>query len=136
MKVHHIGYLVKRLGRSEEAFRKLGFTVEKDVVYDDVRDVNISFMRSGDYRVELIEPASKESPLYPLLKNYKNSPYHLCYIVDDLEAARSELEKQGFMVIRDNEPAPALGGREVIFMVSADIGIIELVTESAGDGDF
>ncbi len=136
MKVHHIGYLVKRLARSEESFRKLGFTVEKDVMYDDVRDVNISFMRNGDYRVELIEPASKESPLYPLLKNYKNSPYHLCYIVDDLEGARRELEERGFMVIRDTEPAPALCGRNVIFMVSADIGIIELVTKSVGEGDF
>jgi len=127
MKIHHIGYLVKKLGRSEEAFSKIGFTVEKEAVYDHIRDVNISFMLNGEYRVELIEPASKDSPLYPLLKNYKNSPYHICYLADDLEASRTELEAQGFMVIQDTQTAPALDGRNVIFMVSADIGIIELV---------
>ena len=135
MKVHHIGYLVKRLKRSEEAFAKLGYTVEREVRYDDVRDVNISFMRNGEYRVELIEPAGKESPLYPLLKNYKNSPYHICYFVDDLEAAKKSLEEEGYMVIQDTQTAPALDGRNVVFMVSADIGIIELV-EPSEDGEF
>ncbi|SCW53905.1 methylmalonyl-CoA/ethylmalonyl-CoA epimerase [Ruminococcaceae bacterium YRB3002] len=136
MRVHHIGYLVKRLARSEEAFAKLGYQVERAVKYDHVRDVNISFMKNGDYRVELIEPASKESPLYPLLKNYKNSPYHICYFAEDLEAARRKLESDGFMVIQDTQVAPALDGRNVIFMVSADIGIIELVEENPGGGDF
>ena len=127
MQVHHIGYRVKRLKRSEEACARLGYTVEREVCYDHVRDVNISFMKNGEYRVELIEPASKTSPLYPLLKNYKNSPYHICYITDDLELSKKELENDGFMVIQDTQTAPALDGRNVVFMVSADIGIIELV---------
>lgn len=130
MQVHHIGYLVKRLKRSEEAFARLGYTVEREVCYDHVRDVNISFMKNGEYRVELIEPAGKTSPLYPLLKNYKNSPYHICYTVEDLEASKRELENDGFMVIQDTQVAPALDGRNVVFMVSADIGIIELVEEA------
>ncbi len=133
MKVHHVGYLVKRLGRSEEAFIRLGYEIEREVRYDDVRDVNISFLRNGDYRVELIEPASKSSPLYPLLKNYKNSPYHICYIVSDLEASKKSLESDGFMVIQDTQTAPALDGRNVVFMVSADLGIIELVEDSGGN---
>ena len=135
MKIHHIGYLVKRLARSEVAFSRMGYTIEREVKYDHVRDVNISFMRNGDYRVELIEPASKTSPLYPLLKNYKNAPYHICYIVDDLEEAKKALESDGLMVIQDTQTAPALDGRDVVFMVSADVGIIELVTPS-GDSDF
>jgi len=135
MKIHHIGYLVKRLARSEESFVAMGYEVEREAKYDHIRDVNISFMKNGEYRVELIEPASKTSPLYPLLKNYKNSPYHICYFADDIEAARRELEDKGFMVIQDTETAPALDGRNVIFMVSGDIGIIELV-EPSEDGDF
>lgn len=127
MLVHHVGYLVKHLTRSEEAFLSLGYSVERKAMYDHVRDVNISFMTNGDYRVELIEPASKNSPLYPLLKNYKNSPYHICYVTDDLEASKKEYEGKGFMVIKDTEVAPALDGRNVVFMISADIGIIELV---------
>ena len=136
MKVHHVGYLVKRLARSEEAFVRLGYEIEREVCYDHVRDVNISFLKNGSERVELIEPASKESPLYPLLKNYKNSPYHICYFSDDLEADRKSLEADGFMVIQDTQIAPALDGRNVIFMVSADIGITELVETSEGGSDF
>lgn len=129
MKIHHVAYLVKKLKNSEEEFVKLGFEVEKPVKYDHVRDVNISFMVNDGYRVELVEPASKESPLYPLLKNYKNSPYHMCYIVKDLEASKKELENDGYMLIKDTEVAPCLEDRNVVFLINPYIGMIELVEE-------
>ena len=84
MKIHHVGYLAKSIDKTEKKFFELGYEVEQPTKYDEIRDIKIEFLRNGDYRVELIEPASKNSPLYPLLKNYKNSPYHICYVTDDL----------------------------------------------------
>ena len=126
MEVHHIGYLVKRLADSRDAFAALGFDVVRPVEYDPIRDVNIEFIANGGYCVELIEPASAESPLMPLLKKFKNAPYHLCFIAEDLEKAKEEFENKGYMLFRDIEPAPCLDGRRVVFMVNPDIGIIEI----------
>ena len=47
MRVHHIGYLVKRIDRARAVFETLGFTAADEAVYDEYRDVNIQFMENG-----------------------------------------------------------------------------------------
>lgn len=126
MEVHHIGYLVKNLEQSREAFGHLGFAVSRAKEYDPLRDVDIEFISNGGYTVELICPASAESPLAPLLKKFKNAPYHLCFLSGNLEEEVAALEKSGFMVFKEIEPAVCLEGRRVAFMVSPDIGIVEI----------
>ncbi|MDB2142050.1 VOC family protein [Enterocloster clostridioformis] len=87
MKIHHVGYLTKNLNKSKFLFEKLGFIVEKEKAYDALRKIHIVFMLNGDYRIELIEPDGEESSVWGLLKRYKNTPYHFCYEVDDMNAA-------------------------------------------------
>lgn len=95
MKVHHVGFLTKNLERSRADFLLLGYSVEKPSAYDHIRKVNIEFLTNGGYRVELIEPCGKDSPLYPLLKRYKNTPYHLCYESADFENDINALSNDG-----------------------------------------
>ncbi|RHC57277.1 VOC family protein [Enterocloster bolteae] len=87
MKIHHVGYLTKNLNKSKFLFEKLGFIVEKEKAYDALRKIHIVFMLNGDYRIELIEPDGEESSVWGLLKRYKNTPYHFCYEVDDMNVA-------------------------------------------------
>lgn len=132
MKIHHTAYLVKKMGPSLEAFEGLGFSVEREPKFDHVRNVNISFLVKEGQRIELVEPASEESPLYPLLKRYKNSPYHMCFETEDLDAALKDLEAKGFRMFIDRQTAPCLDGRDVIFLMHPDIGMVEIL-ESKGD---
>ena len=127
MKIHHVGFLTKKLEKSEKEFARMGFSVERPAKYDEIRRIHIEFMVNGGYRVELIQPADKESPIYPLLKNYKDAPYHFCYEVADLEKAVSELEEDRFRVINPPEIAPCIDGKRVCFMMKPAIGMIELV---------
>ena len=127
MKIHHVGYLTKKMDKAIKAFTDLGYTIEKETKYDEIREINIAFLINGDYRVELIEPVSKESPMYPLLKNYKNTPYHFCYITDDIEASISKLNDMGYMVIHKPEIAPCIDDNRVSFLINPSMGIIELV---------
>ena len=48
-KIHHIGYLVKKIERAKELFQGLGYTLEKEIIYDSFRDVDICFLRGGGY---------------------------------------------------------------------------------------
>lgn len=127
LKVHHIGYLVKKIEKAKQTFEQLGYRTEQDIVYDDIRKINICFMIMGDCRVELVSPVSEDSVVAGLIRKYKNSPYHICYETDDYEAAYAELTAGGFLAIDTPTPAPALGRRKVVFLTNAAIGMIELI---------
>jgi methylmalonyl-CoA/ethylmalonyl-CoA epimerase len=127
MKIHHIGYLAKKMDKSLAEFSRLGYRTEKEPAYDDVRDVNIAFVVNGEYSVELIEPASADSPMAPLLSRFKNTPYHICYEVEDLDAAADELTAGGYTTLQPPAPAPCIDGRRVVFLLHKAMGIIELL---------
>lgn len=131
LKIHHIGYLVKKIEKAKKTFEALGYHIEQDTVHDEIRKVDICFLIKDGYRVELVSPVSADSVVSGLLKKYKNTPYHICYETDDYEAAFAKLRADGFLPTESltPTPAPALGGRSVIFLVSAAIGMIELIAD-------
>ncbi|MCX4308072.1 MAG: VOC family protein [Acetatifactor sp.] len=127
LKIHHIGYLVKKIEKAKKTFEALGYSVEQDTVRDDIRKVDICFLIKDGYRVELVSPFSEESVVSGLIRKYKNAPYHICYEADDPKAAYGELTASGFAAIDTPTPAPALCGRSVVFLTSPVIGMIELI---------
>ena len=127
MIIHHVGFLTKNLKKSESEFLALGFEIEKEAKFDHIRKVNISFLINNGYRVELIEPAGKDSPLYPLLKHYKNTPYHFCYESENIDSDMRILPEKGFFIMQKPEIAPCLDNLHVCFLMGSNCGIIELV---------
>lgn len=130
MKIHHVGYLVKDIGKSSDQFLNLGYVIEKDAVYDEYRDADISFLSGDGYRIELVSP-HKTSDIYPLLKKYGNSPYHICYVTDDIVRSIDELKGKGYLAFTPIQPAPAIGeDAKVAFLSHIRMGMIELVEEN------
>ncbi|MCR5236802.1 MAG: VOC family protein [Lachnospiraceae bacterium] len=127
MKIHHIGYLVKKMDKSLPVFAELGYEVEKEPVYDEYRKADIAFLIMDGYRIELVCP-HKESDVYPLLKKFGNSPYHICYETEDQERDISRLRDSGYTDFTGIQPAPAIGEQaEVVFFIHSRMGIIELL---------
>ncbi len=127
LRVHHVGYLVKRLDKARESFLSLGFQPAGGTVYDGYRDIDILFLEKDGYTVELVSPRSEASVVAKLIKTYKNAPYHLCYEAEDFLPELENLEKSGFTKIDEPAPAPALEGRRVCFLMSPRIGLLELL---------
>lgn len=127
LKVHHIGYLVKKIDAAISSFEKLGYQITQNTAYDDIRKVNICFMEKDGYCIELVSPAAEDSVVSGLMKKLKNNPYHICYETDDFEKDYMTLVSDGFLAIDTPTPAPALGGRKVVFLTSAAMGMIELI---------
>ena len=127
LKIHHIGYLVKNLTKSLSLFSAFGYRVTKDRVYDAIRGINICFMEKDGYMIELVEPVEKDSVVSNLRKKIGNGPYHICYEVGNLAEAVKELEEDHFVVWEKAEVAPALDDRRVIFLLHAQMGLIELL---------
>ena len=127
MKIHHIGYLVKKIEKAIESFETLGYSLTTASTWDEGRKAYICFLENYGYCVELICP-SKESSLYPLLKQYNNAPYHICYICRNIEETIQELKEQKFMMFKEPAPAPVIGDHSrVAFLINARVGMIELV---------
>ena len=129
LKVHHIGYLVKKKDAAKAAFLNLGYSVEKDWIRDEFRGIDICFVIKDGLRVELVSPYTNTSDVAGLLKRIKNSPYHICYCSADIEKDSDLLREEGYLPITGTAPAPALEGRGVRFFMHPALGMIELVRE-------
>ena len=130
MKVHHIGYLVKNIEKAEQACLKLGYKKETEIIFDESRGINISFLIKDAYRIELVSPATDVSVISSLRKRIGNSPYHICYEADCFEEDLKALEANGFMRINIPAPAPAISNRTVCFLQNPFLGMIELLGEA------
>ena len=127
LKVHHIGYLVKKMDAAIQSFENLGYQTIQGTVYDDIRKVNICFLDKDGYQIELVSPVSEDSVVSGLMKKYKNSPYHICYETENFDRDYQTLTENGFISIDTPTPAPALQNREVVFLTHASMGMIELL---------
>lgn len=126
-KIHHIGYLVNDINKSLKIFLDLGYKIYSEPKFDTIRKVNICFLYLENNFIELIEP-NEESSIYPLLKKYKNSPYHICYQVENIDTAVQKFTHKGFILIDSKEKAPAISDNSyVAFLMHTRIGIIELL---------
>ncbi|MCI8779900.1 MAG: VOC family protein [Lachnospiraceae bacterium] len=131
MKIHHIGYAVKNIEKSEISFQQLGYQSEGEMVVDYQRNVKILFMMNENYRIELVESydTEKVSPVDKYLLHQKDTavPYHLCYEVSDIDSKIGELRKEKFILVEFPNNAPAINNAKVAFLYKRTIGLIELV---------
>lgn len=130
MKIHHIGYLVKKLPKAAEAFENLGYVRLGEVTDDTLRRVDILFMEKDGYVMELVSPNAPDSVVAGLLKTRKNTPYHICYLCRDMERELAALTASGYVQIDEPAPAPALQNRRVCFLIHPQLGMIELLEEA------
>lgn len=131
MRIHHIGYLVKKMEKAAAEFEKLGYVVTQETVSDDYRKVDICFMEKDGYLIELVCPKSKDSVVYEYLVKRGSSPYHICYETDAFEEDLNSLLDRRYVICSERHEAPALGGRDVCFLIHPYLGMIELL-ESEG----
>ena len=129
MTIDHIGYAVKNIDKARKRFEDLGFDFD-DMVTDDSRHLYIQFGIKDGYKIELVSPMDGGSPVDGILGAVGSTPYHICYRSDDMKADIEKLQNQRYKVIIPEAKAIALDGRNVVFMMNRDIGLIEIVEAS------
>lgn len=127
LKIDHIGYAVKRMERAVATMKKLGYKFGENIEDLD-RKVNILFGEKDGYRVELVSPKEKGSPVDPVLSNVGPTPYHICYVSNDFDKDVQKMTEKGeYRIAVEPAPAVAFGGRRVVFLYSLALGLLELV---------
>ena len=124
---HHIGIACRDIAKTQAFYLGQGYTASP-VVEDPLQHVRISFLEKEDApRIELLEPLDDQSPVARTLATSGVSPYHMCYEVQDIEAAVNHLRGQRFLLVNGPVPACAMGDRRIAFLFQKNTGLIELV---------
>lgn len=131
MKFHHIGMAVKDLDATASVYEQGGYKRSASV-FDPIQDVNICWLtKEGMPTIELLAPVDEKSPVNKTLEKVGVSPYHCCYVVNDLEDAVVKLRKLKYILVSKPAEAVAFCGSRVCFLFYKNVGLIELVEAPA-----
>ena len=92
--------------------------------------VNVLVLRAGTQRIELVEPASPDSPVSKFIERTGGGLHHLAWRVDDVSAALATLTARGVRLI-DAAPRPGAHGTRIAFVHPKSTGgvLMELVQD-------
>jgi methylmalonyl-CoA/ethylmalonyl-CoA epimerase len=133
LRIDHVGVAVRSIDETLAVYRALGIEEGRDS-RETVpgQKVRVAFLPVGESRIELLEPASEDSPVAKFLSKRGPGVHHVCFAVEDLESALAELSGKGFRLIHTS-PVPGAGGKRVAFLhpEAGDGVLIELAEKKS-----
>ena len=120
-RLNHVAIAVPDLAAAVAQYRDtLGARVSAPDALPE-HGVTVVFVTLANTKIELLEPLGAGSPIAKFLeRNPAGGVHHLCYEVDDIIAARDQLEAGGARVLGDGEPKLGAHGKPVIFLHPKD----------------
>lgn len=130
-KFHHIGVAVKDIDKTAAMYVGGGYQ-KSEPIFDPVQNVNICWLtKDGMPTVELLAPVDETSPVSKILEKNGVTPYHTCYVVDDIEQAIVALRQQKYVLVSKPVEAVAIHNSKVAFLHHRQVGLIEIVEAPA-----
>ena len=127
-RIAHIGVAVRAIDELLPFYRDvLGPT---EVPLDDSDGASIAGLAAGESLVELLEPAEPGSPIDKYITKRGPGIHHICFAVEDLDAALERCREAG---VRLNDETPRMGaeGKRIAFLhPGATGGVLIELTES------
>ena len=128
MKIDHIGFLTEDIFASIIVFKTLGYGFEGQIYEDDIQQCKICFLlKTGEPRIELVEPYEENRTMQKMLKKQGTGPYHTCHIVDNFRVSYESLLKDGWYAMFEPVKAVAFGGKLICYLFKDEFGYLEIV---------
>jgi len=113
-RIAHLGVAVASL---DDALRFYRDVLALDPIgppeqHDGAKIVSLPF---GESQVELLEPIAPDGPIAKFIERRGPGIHHVCYRVDDLDAALRQARAAGYRLV-DEEPRHGAGGHRVAFL--------------------
>lgn len=120
-RVNHIAIAVPDLAAAAASYRDtLGARVSQAQALPE-HGVTVVFVELENTKVELLEPLGEDSPIRSFLsKAPSGGMHHICYEVEDILAARDQLQQDGARVLGDGQPKIGAHGKPVLFLHPKD----------------
>ena len=127
IRLEHIGIAVKSLENSNDLFKKL--LGEEHYKIEEVasENVNTSFFKIGESKVELLEATSPDSAIAKFIEKRGEGIHHIAFEVENIRAEMKRLEGEGFRIL-NAEPKRGADNKLVCFLhpKSANGVLVEL----------
>ena len=120
-RLNHVAIAVPDLEAAAAQYRDvLGAKVNSPQDEPD-HGVTVVFIELPNTKIELLYPLGENSPIQGFLdKNPSGGIHHICYEVDDILAARDQLQASGARVLGLGEPKIGAHGKPVLFLHPKD----------------
>ena len=128
VRIAHVGIAVRGLEQMLPLYRDvLGMA---EVPLDDADGARIAGLEAGESLVELLEAAEPASPIGKFVEKRGPGIHHVCFVVDDLEAALARCRAAGVRLI-DETPRVGAEGKRIAFLHPSSTGgvLIELTED-------
>jgi len=120
-RLNHVAIAVPDLEQASRTYReRLGARVSEPVAVPE-QGVTTVFVELDNTKIELLQVLGENSPIAAFLaRNPSGGIHHVCYEVDDIQAARDHLLAAGARVLGDGEPRTGAHGKPVLFLHPKD----------------
>ena len=134
-RLNHVAIVVPDLEEAAALYREtLGATVSDPQPLPE-HGVTTVFVELENARIELLHPLGEASPVENFLaRNPSGGVHHVCYEVQDIIAARDQLERRGARVLGNGEPKKGAHGKPVLFLHPKDFCGTLIELEESGYG--
>jgi methylmalonyl-CoA/ethylmalonyl-CoA epimerase len=125
--IAHIGIAVRGLDAGVSFYRDVLGLSEVPLANSD--GARIAGFAAGDVLVELLEPATDDSPIGRFVAKRGGGLHHVCFAVPDLDAALARCREFGVRLI-DETPRTGAEGKRIAFLhPSSTSGVLVELTE-------
>lgn len=128
--IHHVAIAVTNLREARQAYEGALGLAASEPEFVPEQKVNVLVLYAGTQRIELVEPASADSPVQKFLDTRGPGIHHVAWKVDDCARAIAALKAKGLRMI-DDAPRPGSHKTTIAFVHPKSTGgvLMELVQD-------
>ena len=130
-KLHHVAVAVESVDQSARFYRDvLGLDVAKTLTLEN-QGLKVALIQAGDTEIELLEPTSEDNTVKRFLERRGPGLHHICFQVEDVEAAMRDLGERGAAFV---DPVPRQGAVGLVAFMPPDVagGVLVEVAQVSG----
>lgn len=114
-KIDHIGIAVRDLKKAGSLYSDaFGLEVSDEIDVPE-RKLRIAFTDISGVKLEFLMPTDEESVVAKFIDKRGEGIHHICFEVDDIENAISELKSKGVELV-DAKPRLGVGRDKIVFL--------------------
>ncbi|MDP6564389.1 MAG: VOC family protein [Alphaproteobacteria bacterium] len=136
MKIKRVEHIAIAVHDMVESMAMLERTLGLKLDYEEtIANTRLAMYPVGETFLELLQAESADSPVTEWIAERGQSLFHLCFEVEDIDAALEELREKGVKLL-DEVPKGGHGGSRIAFLDPASTGdiLIELAELPADHG--
>ncbi|MFD3000536.1 methylmalonyl-CoA epimerase [Pontibacter toksunensis] len=128
--VEHIGIAVKDFSEANALYFKLLGVKPYKTEFVSSENVNTSFFKVGDTKIELLEGTTEDSAITKFIQRRGEGIHHIAFEVEDIISEMERLKQEGFTLMNET-PKKGADNKLVCFVhpKSANGVLIELTQE-------